>query len=85
MTVSNVQTIHDVSRAVTRPDWRELHLMTSYRFHTGIIQRRTAKRSRENEAKSNVVLSKRYAAIIEVIFAVEIFLAGAFVSTMWYV
>ena len=28
--------IRDFSRPVTRPDWRGLHLMTSYRFHINI-------------------------------------------------
>jgi hypothetical protein len=29
--------IKDFSRPVTRPDWRDLHLMTSYRFHRAIL------------------------------------------------
>lgn len=28
--------IREFSRPVTRPDWRGLHLMTSYRFHINI-------------------------------------------------
>ena len=30
--------IRDYSRAVTRPDWRSLHRMPSYRFHLDVAQ-----------------------------------------------
>ena len=28
--------VRDFSRPITRPDWRDLHRMTDYRFHAGI-------------------------------------------------
>ena len=28
--------VREFSRPITRPDWRHLHRMTSYRFHVGI-------------------------------------------------
>ena len=30
--------IRDYSRALTRPDWRSLHRMPSYRFHLDVAQ-----------------------------------------------
>ena len=29
--------IRDFSRPMTRPDWRDLHRMTAYRFHRAIL------------------------------------------------
>ena len=37
--------VRDFSRPVTRPDWRDLHRMTSYRLHCGILLRYNERRN----------------------------------------
>ena len=68
-----IQSISELSRL-------DLHRMTSYELHTGIIKIRTAKRAKELER----IQSKKYEDFIEFAFMIQVFLAGSFVTAMWY-
>lgn len=49
-----------------------------------IMQKRVDKRVQELEAVRKIVQRKKDAALIEFFFAFQVFLAGAFISALWY-